>query len=104
MFNQYWRLVNGARGGVGSRAGKGRSMRRRLWLVLVLILPTSVAIAQSAREADETFFELKVRPILAGRCFTCHGGKKTSQGLRVDSRQALLKGGERGPALVPGRP
>jgi hypothetical protein len=50
----------------------------------------------------EGFFEAKIRPVLAGTCFKCHGGKKTSGGLRVDSRAALLKGGESGPAIVPG--
>jgi hypothetical protein len=49
-----------------------------------------------------TLFEAKVRPVLAGTCFRCHGGQKTSGGLRVDSRQALLAGGDRGPALIPG--
>src|SRR5207302_972432 len=37
-------------------------------------------------------------------CFPCHGGKKTGGGLRVDSREALVKGGEHGPAIVPGDP
>jgi hypothetical protein len=41
--------------------------------------------------------------VLAGQCFKCHGGDKVSGGLRVDSRAALLKGGDRGSALVPGR-
>ena len=59
------------------------------------------AVAAGNDEA-ETFFELKVRPVLAKTCFPCHGGKKTSGGLRVDSRESLLKGGERGSALVPG--
>ena len=50
------------------------------------------------------FFETKIRPVLAGTCLKCHGGEKTSNGLRVDSRDALLTGGERGPAIVPGDP
>src|SRR5262249_2866918 len=37
-------------------------------------------------------------------CFKCHGGKKVSHGLRVNSREALLKGGKSGPAIVPGDP
>src|SRR4051812_18646313 len=75
-------------------------MRR---LLLVLLLATLPGMARSQTVADqETVFELKVRPLLAGRCFKCHGGDKVSGGLRVDSRDALLKGGDRGPALVPG--
>jgi len=48
-------------------------------------------------------FELHVRPVLATICATCHGSQKASSGLRVDSRAALLTGGEHGPALVPGQ-
>ncbi len=56
------------------------------------------------RVDDESFFELKIRPVLAAKCFSCHGGKKVSGGLRVDSREALLKGGDEGAALVQGDP
>ena len=56
-----------------------------------------------AEEPDEAF-ETRVRPLLAETCFPCHGGKKTSGGLRVDSREALMKGGDSGPAVVPGDP
>ncbi len=56
-----------------------------------------------APEAIE-FFESQVRPILAGKCYKCHGEKKQSNGLRLDSREAALKGGDTGPALVVGKP
>ncbi len=50
------------------------------------------------------FFERSVRPVLAENCFNCHSERKQKAGLRVDSRQALLMGGESGPAIVPGHP
>ncbi len=50
------------------------------------------------------FFENEVRPLLAGKCYECHGEKKQKAGLRLDSRADALKGGETGPALVPGKP
>jgi hypothetical protein len=50
------------------------------------------------------FFETKVRPILAGTCQKCHGGENHKGGLRLDSRESLLKGGESGVAIVPGNP
>jgi len=53
--------------------------------------------------SDADFFETNVRPILANNCYSCHGDA-TSAGLKLDSREALLKGGEHGPALVPGDP
>ncbi len=49
-------------------------------------------------------FETKIRPVLVEVCFKCHGGDKVSNGLRVDSREALLKGGDTAAAVVLGKP
>jgi cytochrome c553 len=74
----------------------------RLTASLALLLLASAAHGQAPSEDAETFFETKVRPVLAARCLRCHGGRKVSNGLRLDSREALLRGGDSGPALVPG--
>jgi hypothetical protein len=50
------------------------------------------------------FFLDKVRPVLTVRCVSCHGRDKAEGGLRLDSREAALSGGDSGPALVPGKP
>lgn len=50
------------------------------------------------------FFETKIRPVLATNCYACHGKDAQMGGLRVDSRAALLKGGDSGTSLVPGDP
>ena len=52
------------------------------------------------------FFENKVRPVLATHCYSCHSAEATKlkAGLRLDSRAGVLKGGESGPAIVPGNP
>ena len=57
------------------------------------ILKTSAAYRVDGK--DE-FFETKIRPILATVCYECHTDAAKG-GLRVDSREALLKGGKRGP-------
>ncbi len=49
------------------------------------------------------FFETRVRPVFADNCYSCHKDS-ASGGLRVDSLPALLKGGNSGPAIVPGDP
>ena len=51
------------------------------------------------------FFETKIRPQLAANCFQCHSSSVETPlgGLRLDSREALLTGGDSGPAIVPGR-
>ena len=59
-------------------------------------------------DADEAtaFFESRIRPVLVEHCYKCHSGrtKAPKGGLRLDSREALLRGGENGPAIVPGKP
>ena len=58
-------------------------------------------------EADATraeFFETDVRPVLVERCGSCHGAEKQKAGLRLDSLVGMLRGGESGPAIVPGDP
>lgn len=53
---------------------------------------------------DAEFFEKRVRPVLVTYCFECHSGETQESGLRVDSLNGMLTGGERGPAIVPGKP
>ncbi len=50
------------------------------------------------------FFENRVRPLLAENCWKCHGPAKHKAGLRLDSIDAILAGGDQGPAIVPGDP
>jgi hypothetical protein len=56
----------------------------------------------SQRSAE--FFESHVRPILVEHCQSCHGSKKQEAGLRLDSRDGLLKGADSGPVIEPGQP
>jgi mono/diheme cytochrome c family protein len=53
--------------------------------------------------AQVDFFEAKIRPVLATHCFECHGSKDKG-GLKLDSREAALKGGDSGAVIVPGKP
>src|SRR5689334_22211666 len=56
----------------------------------------------SAPASDSEFFEKRVRPVLAQNCYGCHGPEKQFSGLRLDSREAILRGGKSGPAVTPG--
>jgi cytochrome c553 len=64
-----------------------------------------VTFAKPTAEQIE-FFENKVRPVLVAHCYACHSAEasKLKAGLRLDSRAAILKGGDTGPAVVPGQP
>jgi hypothetical protein len=70
--------------------------------------PSSTAPSASATAPADSaaleFFEKEVRPILVARCYECHSGtsKRLEGGLRLDSLAAATKGGDTGPAVVPG--
>jgi hypothetical protein len=50
--------------------------------------------------AVEQFFEQKVRPLLVTKCMECHGSQKQKGGLRLDSRDAVVKGGDAGSVIA----
>ena len=62
------------------------------------------ASAQRPRAEDVEFFEKSVRPLLHEQCHSCHGAAKQKGNLRLDSREAMLRGGDSGPAVVVGHP
>ena len=66
----------------------------RAALILVALLPVAV-------RGDDgiDFFEKKVRPVLVEHCHSCHAGKKEKGGLRLDTPDAIRKGGDSGPAV-----
>jgi len=87
---------------------------RRLLLVLAVValcpaaprgedLPTASEATRIPR--GEAYFQAEVLPILKDKCLKCHGGEdKIRGGLRLLNRETVLKGGESGPAAVPGKP
>src|SRR4051794_32718254 len=78
-----------------------RRCRGPLLLLAVCWLATARARADAGADA---FFEKEVRPLLAARCVSCHGEPKVKGGLRLTSREAILRGGDNGPAVVAGNP
>jgi mono/diheme cytochrome c family protein len=70
-------------------------------LLILSTLQPLHAQTLNANAASQDFFENKIRPIFANNCYSCHTNSQLG-GLRLDSLEAMLKGGKRGPALVPG--
>ena len=71
----------------------------------------AIPVAANAADApaltpdNAAFFEQKIRPLLIERCYQCHAqGKPIKGGLKLDSRGGWQKGGDTGPAVVPGKP
>ncbi len=68
------------------------------------VLAAVIAIPVSAGSRDGRFFNERVWPILTRRCLPCHNDQLKNGELSFLSGEGLLKGGSRGPALVPGKP
>jgi hypothetical protein len=87
-------------------------MRRFLVAIALLLTagsrpPLAHAQEKLADKAALAFFESKIRPVLVKDCYSCHSRETTKgpkAGLYLDTREGLRKGGESGPAIVPGKP
>ena len=81
-----------------------------LWLALWLVAGTSPMLRAAPPDGSDAkgveFFERKIRPLLANKCYQCHSrqSKKAKGGLLLDSQEGLLKGGDSGPIFVAGDP
>jgi hypothetical protein len=77
----------------------------RPYAACAALLILAAGPAGAADPAGLAFFEQKIRPVLVKECYHCHSAEaeKVKGGLRLDSRPAMLKGGNTGPAVVPGR-
>src|SRR5262245_26894927 len=78
---------------------------RRIPVYAVAVLSLAAGPASAQNDGAE-FFEKNVRPLLAPHCLACHSvaSRPVMGGLRLDHREALEKGGSRGPAIVSGKP
>ena len=88
------------------------SVNKTIWLLLALWLVAGRSLTLRAAppaESDATgveFFEARIRPLLAEKCYQCHSrqSKKTKGGLLLDSPEGLLNGGDSGELFVAGDP
>jgi hypothetical protein len=83
-----------------------RPLRPAFLSALFSALLSCLARAADPAPSQIQFFENRIRPVLAENCYKCHsvGAEKVKGGLLLDSRDSLLKGGDTGPAIVPGDP
>ena len=81
-------------------------LQRGAALLLLLCHGSRAAEAGAFSPSDLEFYEKQVQPILADNCYKCHSHEadKIKGEFVLDSREGLLKGGETGPAIVPGDP
>ena len=87
-----------------SKARVGSRRKVSASLIQIITGAVSVFVACSASAASVTF-EKDIRPILKAHCFDCHGeGEKLRGGLDLRLRRLMIKGGNDGPVIVPGKP
>ncbi len=90
--------------------GTCRSIPQAMWtglrlLTVLTLLCIHATAAEPLPPAQLEFFEARIRPVLVEQCYKCHNSTKSAEGgLAVDHRAALLKGGDSGPIVVPGKP
>ncbi len=72
-----------------------------LFFVFAITGPTFPA---DRPDRDQRFFDTRVAPILTRRCLGCHNQQLNNGNISFQDRDSLLKGGRRGPAIVPGKP
>src|SRR5918994_1682835 len=76
------------------------------WFACLLAWVTTTAPSAGDEPAGVAFFERKIRPVLVAECYSCHSteAKQVRGNLRLDTREGLLRGGDSGPSIVPGKP
>src|SRR5205085_791340 len=74
--------------------------------IMLVCTGGTLGAAPPVTTAELAFFESQVRPVLVEHCYACHSQErgKAKGGLQLDTRARLLKGGDRGPAVVAGKP
>jgi ankyrin repeat protein len=90
----------------GCRMNMRRIVSTVFAVALLGILNVSSSRAQTPAGVQDRAainYEQDVRPILANRCFGCHGSRQQQSGLRLDLRQNALRGGDYGVVIVPGK-
>jgi ankyrin repeat protein len=82
-------------------------MKAKASLAGLLLLLSCVLLAADSKLPPPALiqvgFKQHVRPILEQKCYSCHGPKQQQSGLRLDDRQAALRGGDYGPVIIPGK-
>jgi len=83
----------------------------RLVFAAIILATVTLGQAQAWAEGEPSspqihFFEEKIRPVLAAKCYKCHSerARKIKGKLKLDSREAILKGGSEGPSVILGKP
>src|SRR3954467_130032 len=81
----------------------GKTDRTKLAVIAIFWSCAPIVCAADPPPAAGEFFEMRIRPLLVKRCFTCHTAGHMG-GLDMSGREALLKGGDRGPAISADQP
>ncbi|WP_299464021.1 PSD1 and planctomycete cytochrome C domain-containing protein [uncultured Gimesia sp.] len=70
---------------------------------LLVMFQTGLAVEKQVEKKSDIDFEKQIRPLLKQHCYDCHSQAAEESGLRLDHGANILKGGDRGPAVIPGK-
>jgi ankyrin repeat protein len=80
-----------------------RGCMRKIVIVLLAAFPVAAQTQLPPASPVKIDYEKDVKPLLAESCYSCHGSEVQQAGLRLDLRQAALRGGDYGPVIAPGK-
>ena len=72
------------------------------WLYIIAV--SCSAVTAMAHAAEPVDYVTQIKPLLAAKCYACHGALKQEGGLRLETRELMLQGGDSGSVLVLGKP
>ncbi len=72
--------------------------------IFTILFSAYVSVTVATAQDGGQFFETNIRPLIAKQCQACHSASAAMGGLRLDTRENLLKGGAHGAVVVPGKP
>ncbi len=89
-----------------SRSWNAQGLWRRIVIAAIVVFCLNAPRTLAETPESLAFFESRIRPILIEKCYSCHSSKavRIKGGLRLDRFEGMLKGGNSGPAVVPGKP
>jgi mono/diheme cytochrome c family protein len=71
-------------------------------LLIAAVATASTIVAGSVWAGEQVNYLQQIKPILAKRCYACHGALKQEAGLRLDTAALAIRGGDSGPVIIPG--
>lgn len=95
--------MHGALIGIYFPKGRKKEHMRVCRFLIIVCTSLQAQVSLPPAAAVKVDFDKDIRPLLAEKCYSCHGSKVQQSGLRLDKRQNALRGGDYGPVIIQGK-